>query len=132
MTPWSVDYQASPFMEFSREEYWSGLPFPSPGYLPDPGIEPRSPAFQADTLPSEPSGKLHMLSSTAKKKKKNFLKAQQRALNELKIHLMNEVLNEYQLCSERNVNLVVSYSTRLTAVMGKLLTTQTCVLLLKS
>ena len=131
MTPRSVDYQASPFMEFSREEYWSGLPFPSPGYLPDPGIEPRSPAFQADTLPSEPPGKLHMLSSTAKKKKQS-LKAQQRALNELKIHLMNEVLNEYQLCSERNVNLVVSYSTRLTAVMGKLLTTQTCVLLLKS
>ena len=41
-------------MEFSREEYWSGLPFPSPGDLPDPGIEPRSLAFQADALPSEP------------------------------------------------------------------------------
>ena len=45
-------------MEFSREEYWSGLPFPSPGDLPNPGIEPRSPALQADSLPSEPSGKL--------------------------------------------------------------------------
>ena len=42
-------------MEFSRQEYWSGLPFPSPGDLPDPGIEPRSPALQADTLPSEPN-----------------------------------------------------------------------------
>ena len=41
----------------SRQEYWSGLPFPSPEYLPDPGIEPGSPALQADTLPSEPQGK---------------------------------------------------------------------------
>ena len=41
-------------MEFSRREYWSGLPFPSPGDLPDPGIEPRSPALWADALPSEP------------------------------------------------------------------------------
>ena len=41
-------------MGFSRQEYWSGLPFPSPGDLPDPGIEPRPPALQADSLPSEP------------------------------------------------------------------------------
>ena len=44
-------------MEFSRQEYWSGMPFPSPGALPDPGIEPGSPALQADALPSEPAGK---------------------------------------------------------------------------
>ena len=44
-------------MGFSRQEYWSGLPFPSPGDLPDPGIKPRFPALQADTLPSEPPGK---------------------------------------------------------------------------
>ena len=44
-------------MEFSRPEYWSGLPFPSPGYLPNPGIEPRSPSLQADSLPAEPQGK---------------------------------------------------------------------------
>ena len=44
-------------MTFSRQEYWSGLPFPSRGYLPNPGIEPRSLALQADTLPSEPPGK---------------------------------------------------------------------------
>ena len=44
-------------MEFSRQEYWSGLPFPSPGNLPDPEIEPGSPALQADSLPSEPPGK---------------------------------------------------------------------------
>ena len=46
-------------MGFSRQEYWSGLPFPSPGDLPDPGIEPRSPALQADALPSEPPGKIN-------------------------------------------------------------------------
>ena len=56
-TPWTVAYQAPPSMGFSRQEYWSGLPFPSPGDLPDPGIELRSPAFQADTLTSEPPGK---------------------------------------------------------------------------
>ena len=46
-----------PSMGFSRQEYWSEVPFPSPGDLPDPGIERRSPALQADTLPSEPPGK---------------------------------------------------------------------------
>ena len=55
---WTVVYQASLSMGFSREEYWSGLPFPSPGDLPDPGIEPRSPALQADALPSEPPGNI--------------------------------------------------------------------------
>ena len=44
-------------MGFSRQEYWSGVPFPSPGDLPDPGIEPRSPALEADALTSEPPGK---------------------------------------------------------------------------
>ena len=53
-TPWTVAYQAPPSMGFSRQECWSGLPFPSPGDLPNPGIEPGSPALQADTLPSEP------------------------------------------------------------------------------
>ena len=56
VTPWTVAYQAPPSMGFSRQECWSGLPFPSPGDLPNPGIEPRSPALQADTLPSEPPG----------------------------------------------------------------------------
>ena len=56
-TPLTVAYQAPPFMEFSRQECWSGLPFPSPGDLPYPGIEPGSPALQADALPSEPPGK---------------------------------------------------------------------------
>ena len=55
--PWTVAHQAPPSMGFSRQENWSWLPFPSPGDLPDPGIEPRSPAFQADALTSEPPGK---------------------------------------------------------------------------
>ena len=49
-TPWTVAHQAPPSIGFSRQEYWSGLPFPSPGDLPDPEIEPRSPALQADAL----------------------------------------------------------------------------------
>ena len=53
-TPWTVAYQAPPSMGFSRQEYWSGLPFPSPGDLPDLGIQPGSPALQADALTSEP------------------------------------------------------------------------------
>ena len=60
-TPWTVAYQAPPTMGFSRQEYWSGLPFPSPGDLPDPGIEPGSPALQADALTSEPPGKPTLL-----------------------------------------------------------------------
>ena len=54
-TPWTVAHQAPPSMEFSRREYWSGLPFPSPGDLPNPGIKPGSPALQADALTSEPN-----------------------------------------------------------------------------
>ena len=54
--PWTVAHQAPPSMGFSREEYWSELPFPSPGDLPDLGIEPSSPALQADALTSEPTG----------------------------------------------------------------------------
>ena len=57
VTPWTVAYQAPPSMGFSRQECWSGLPFPSPGDLPDPGIEPGSSALQADALLSEPPGK---------------------------------------------------------------------------
>ena len=56
-TLWTVAYQASPSMGFSSQEYWSGLPLPSPGDLPNPGIEPRSPTLEADALTSEPPGK---------------------------------------------------------------------------
>ena len=55
--PWTVAYQPLPSMRFSRHEYWSRLPFPSPGDLSNPGIKPRSPTLQADSLPSEPPGK---------------------------------------------------------------------------
>ena len=60
-TPWTGAYQAPPSMGFSRQEYWSGFPFPSPRDLSDPGIKPRSPTLQADALTSEPSGKPPML-----------------------------------------------------------------------
>ena len=57
-TSWPMDCQAPLSVEFSRKEYWSGLPSPFSGDVPDPGLEPRSPALQADSLPSEPPGKL--------------------------------------------------------------------------
>ena len=55
-TPWTGAHQAPPSLGFSRQEYWSGLPSPSPGELPDPGIERRPPALQADALTCEPPG----------------------------------------------------------------------------
>ena len=54
--PMDCTCQAPLSMGFSRQDYWGGLPFPSPGDLPNPGIEPGSPALQADSLPSEPQG----------------------------------------------------------------------------
>ena len=67
MTPWIVARQATLSIEFSRQEYWSGYPFPSPGDLPNPGIEPVSPALQADSLPAEILGKLLAYTSTKSK-----------------------------------------------------------------
>ena len=58
MTPWTAACQVPLSMGFSRQEYWSGLPFPSPGDLPNPGIKPRFPALQADSLPTELRGKI--------------------------------------------------------------------------
>ena len=66
-TPWTVAYQASLSMVFSRQRYWSGLPFPSPGDLLDPRIEPWSPTLQADALPSEPPGEPWSVGTEAKK-----------------------------------------------------------------
>ena len=57
VTPWTVAYNAPPSMGFSRQEYWCGLPFPPLEDLPDPGVEPMSPALQVDSFPSEPPGK---------------------------------------------------------------------------
>ena len=62
-TPWTVACQALPCMGFSKQEYWSGLLFPSPGDLLDTGIEPGSPTLQADSLPSEPPGKTYQSSN---------------------------------------------------------------------
>ena len=59
VTVWTVAHQAPLSMKFSRQEYWNGLPFPSPGDLPDPGIEPGSSALEADALISEPPGKIY-------------------------------------------------------------------------
>ena len=56
-TPWTVAYQAPPSLEFSRQKYWNGLPFPFPGDFSGPGIKPGSPTLQANVLPSEPPGK---------------------------------------------------------------------------
>ena len=58
-TPWTAAYQAPPSMGFSRQEYWSGVPLPSLVYLPNPGIQPRSPTLQEDSLPGEPSDLLY-------------------------------------------------------------------------
>ena len=75
-TPWTVAYQAPPSMGFSRQEYWSGVTFPSPGDLPNSGIEPGSPALQADALTSEPPGKLKQITciqiTKSSKTKKNL------------------------------------------------------------
>ena len=57
-SPWTVARKPPPSMEFSMQGYWSGLPFPFPGDLPDPGIKPESPALQADSLSSKLPGKL--------------------------------------------------------------------------
>ena len=67
VTPWTVAHQAPLFMGFSRQEYWSELPFPSLGDLPDPGIKPGSPALQADSLPTELLVKLSKKSTVIKK-----------------------------------------------------------------
>ena len=72
VAPWTVAHQASLSIGCSRQEYWNGLPFHSPGYLPDPGIDPGSPALQAVSLPTEPPEKpmtlLDMKNSTFSQK----------------------------------------------------------------
>ena len=66
VTPWTADLQAPLFMGFFRQGYWSGLPFPSPGDLPDPEIEPRSPKLQADSLPTELQGVYKVFTKTSR------------------------------------------------------------------
>ena len=71
VAPWTVAYQAPPSLEFSRQDSWSGLPFPSPGELTDPGIKPRSPVLQADALPERLSYQGSLSSSISDDKSKN-------------------------------------------------------------
>ena len=97
-TPWTVDLQAPPSMGFSRQEYWSGLPFPSPGYLPDPGIEPSFPALQADALPSEPPGK------TSTPKKGNAKECSNYQTTALISHTSKVMLNILQAMLQQYVN----------------------------
>ena len=66
--PWTIACQAPLSMGFSRQEYWSELPFPSPGYPPNPGIKSVSPALQADSLPIELQGKLLTMYSEKKER----------------------------------------------------------------
>ena len=68
-SPYTTVHQTPLSMGFPRQEYWNGLPFPSPGDLPDPGIELQSPALQADSIPSEPLGKLESQERRGAKKK---------------------------------------------------------------
>ena len=67
--PWTVALQAPPSMEFSRQEYWNGYPIPSPGHLPDPGIEPESPALQVDSLHLSHQGRYGISLSLKKRMK---------------------------------------------------------------
>ena len=69
VTRWTIDHQAPPAMGFYRQENWSGLPFPSAGDLPDPGIEPMSPALAGRSFTTEPPGKS---TSTMLQLKKNL------------------------------------------------------------
>ena len=97
-TPWTVAYQAPLSMGFSRQEYWSGLPFPSPGDLPDPGIEPRSPTLYADTLPSEPPGKSLLITKFRLKLEKVGKTARpfRYDLNQIPYHYTVEVTNRFK------------------------------------
>ena len=91
-TPWTVAYQAPPSMGFSRQEFWSGLPFPSPGDLPNRGIEPRSPTLEADALTSEPPGKPINVILNGKKLKAFLLNSGIRHSCLLSLFLFNIVL----------------------------------------
>ena len=82
VTPWTVAYQVPPSMGFSRQEYWSALPSPSPEDLPNPGIKPMFPALQADALPSEPPGKPDQ-KSPKKTKAQDYMASQETSIKRL-------------------------------------------------
>ena len=81
ITPWTVAHQAPLSMGFSRQEYWSGLPCPPLGDFPNPGIEPRSPALQSDSLPSEPLGKPSGVLESGKHNRASFIRTEWRRVS---------------------------------------------------
>ena len=93
--PRTIAYQAPPSMEFSRQEYWSGFPFPSSGDLPNPGIKSRSPASQANALPSELPGKPSLLLGYITVKFNWIIKGHSRVVSEA--YLSNLSLDEDQM-----------------------------------
>ena len=105
MTPWTVAYQVPPSIGFSRQECWSGLPFPSPGGLPDPGIEPGSPTLQADALLSEPPGKKPLLiKGVLIKKKSNYTTAFEASAQTIKDHICSHPISQSYTSSGEQKN----------------------------
>ena len=86
-TPWSVPHQAPLSMGFSRQEYWSGLPFPSPGNLPDSGVKPESPALEGGFLTTEPPGKCPRFTLLIIENHKKFFKSHLLIFTDYKLKL---------------------------------------------
>jgi len=73
VTPWTIAHKAPLFLGFTWQKYWSGLPFPSPGDLPDPRIKPESPVLQINSLPSKPPGEPALIHSSIQLRKQKYL-----------------------------------------------------------
>ena len=103
LTPWTVACQSLLSMGFSKQEYWSKLPFPSSGDLPHPGIEPRPPALQADSLPFEPPGMHTPVPPTPCKKKKTYMFKKNCNQAKILIHLQQLCTTIYLTNSLENI-----------------------------
>ena len=101
-TSWTVAYQVPLSMGFSRQEYWSGLPFPSPGNLPDRGIKHGSPALQADALPSERPGK--PINKWAKALDRNFSKENIQMTSKHRKNILNIMSHQKNTNQNHNTN----------------------------
>ena len=93
--PWTVTHQASLSMGFSRQEYWSGLAFLSPGNLPNPGVKPRAPTLQAETLQSEPLAKPHIYASKGNMHLVSFLSLSSHCQTVFCDFLLHPILKEW-------------------------------------